>query len=93
MCTCHITVLILLTGLKAVITCMKQFNERYGCQLSLPEGDPLANVPMVRCWPPEPNVVLRKNEMIIADAKEVLKLGENVTFQYVPHLWAVPKFS
>ena len=81
MCTCHVTVLILLTGLKAVITCMKQFNERYGCQLSLPEGDPLANVPMVRCWPPEPNVVLRTNEMIIADAKEVLKLGENVTFQ------------
>ena len=28
---------------KAVITCMKQFNGRYGCQLYLQEGDPLAN--------------------------------------------------
>ena len=34
---------------KAVITCMKQFNGRYGCQLCLQEGDPLANAPMVRC--------------------------------------------
>ena len=65
---------------KAVITCMKQFNGRYGCQLCLQEGDPLANAPMVRCWPPEPRVVLRTNEMIIADAKEALKLGEDVSF-------------
>ena len=65
---------------KAVITCMKQFNGRYGCQLCLQEGDPLANAPMVRCWPPEPSVVLRTNEMIIADAKEALKLGEDVSF-------------
>ena len=50
---------------------MKQFNGRYGCQLCLQEGDPLANAPMVCCWPPEPSVVLRTNEMIIADAKEV----------------------
>ena len=65
---------------KAVITCMKQFNGRYGCQLCLQEGDPLANAPMVRCWPPEPSVVLRTNEMIIADAKEALKFGEDVSF-------------
>ena len=35
---------------------------------------------MVRCWPPEPSVLLRTNEMIIADAKEALKLGEDVRF-------------
>ena len=65
---------------KAVITCMKQFIGRCGCQLCLQEGDPLANAPMVRCWPPETSVVLRTNEMIIADAKETLKLGEDVSF-------------
>ena len=65
---------------KAVNTCMKQFNGRYSCQLCLQEGDPLANAPMVRCWPPEPSVLLRTNEMIIGDAKEALKLGEDVSF-------------
>ena len=97
MCTCHITVLILLAGVevilpsglkeivkgtillsahdlpeKAVITCIKQFSGRYGCQLSLQEGDPLANTPLVHCWSPEPSVMLRKIEMVIADAKETL---------------------
>ena len=65
---------------KAVITCMKQFNGRYGCQLCLQEGDPLANTPMVCCWPPEPSMVLRTNEIIIADAEEAFKLGEDVSF-------------
>ena len=65
---------------KAVITCMKQLNGRYGCQLCVQEGDPLANAPMVCFWPPEPSVVLRTNEMIIADAKDALKLGEDVGF-------------
>ena len=65
---------------KAVITCMKQFNGRYGCQLCLQEGDPLANAPMVCCWPPEPSMVLRTNEIIIADAEEAFKLGEDVSF-------------
>ena len=83
MCTCRITILILLTGVevtlprglkeivkgtillsaddlpaKAVISCMKQFNERYGCQLCLQEV--------------EPSVMLRKIEMIIANAEEEL---------------------
>ena len=63
-----------------VITCMKQFNGRYGCQLCLQEGDPLANAPMVCCWPPEPSMVLRTNEIIIADAEKAFKLGEDVSF-------------
>ena len=65
---------------KAVIPCMKELNGRYGCQLCLQEGNPLANAPMVCCWPLEPSVVLRTNEMIIADAKEALKFGEDVSF-------------
>ena len=58
---------------KAVITCMKQFHGGYGYQLCLQEGDPLANAPMVCCWPAEPSVMLRANQMIVDDAKEAMQ--------------------